>query len=150
MVSQKMVIALPLEEKLLPTLQAWGHRYDWTSTSEVHFLHIVKKSITPIEFGLMEMPDEKTFREMSPTLHRFLEEQGQRILPRGFGGMVFFHLALDFNPDEKSVEFLKDIHASLIVVATQGKHGFEGLFHSSFSEHMVRFAPCDVYVVKPT
>lgn len=147
--SSNIVIALPLEENLLTPLYSWGKRFDFSHVKGVHFLHVVKKTITPLEFGLVEMPDEKTFREMAPTLEKFLRDEAKKILPPTYKGEVYFNLTRDFTPEEEVVEMLKKIDPALVVVSTAGKHGFEGLFHSSFTDHMVKFAPCDVFVVRP-
>jgi nucleotide-binding universal stress UspA family protein len=146
---KNIVIAIPLEENLLTPLYSWGQRFSWQQVEAVTLLHVVKKNITPLEFGLVEMPDEKTYREMVPTLERFLQEEARKILGSKFQGKINYLLSRDYNPEEETIEALKKIKPDLVVVATQGKHGFEGLFHSSFTDHMVRFAPCDVYVVRP-
>jgi hypothetical protein len=121
---KKIAIALPIEDKLLEPLHHWGQRFDWANIKEVHLVHIVKKNITPLEFGLVEMPDEKAYQDMVPTLQKYLRDEGQKIVP-------------------------PTINVSLVVVSTRGKHGFSGLFHSSFTDQMVKFSPCDVYVVRP-
>jgi nucleotide-binding universal stress UspA family protein len=149
MQKQNLVIALPIEEALLRPIYGWGKRFDWSSVGAVHFLHLVKKNITPLEFGLMEMPDEATFREMVPALERFLKDESKKILPVDYRGESHLHLFAEFGPMEKTINFIREVRASLVVVSTQGKHGLEGLFHSSFTDHMVRFAPCDVYVIRP-
>lgn len=146
---QKIAIAFPLEEKLLNPLHMWAERFDWSHIEEVHFIHVVKKNITPLEFGLVEMPDEKTYQEMVPTLEKYLQDESRKIVPSSFRGQIFFHLARDFSPEDELIEELKKLGITLVVVSTRGKHGFEGLFHSSFTDHMVKFAPCDVYVVRP-
>lgn len=144
-----MAIALPIEEKLLQPLYRWSLRFDWTHIQEVHFIHVVKKVISPLEFGLVEVPDEKSYQKMLPSLNRFLRQEALKIIPSIFSGKVFFHLARDFSPEEEVICLLKQLNLSLLIVSTQGKHGFEGLFHSSFTDKMVKFAPCDVYVVRP-
>jgi nucleotide-binding universal stress UspA family protein len=149
MAEKNLIIALSLEEGLLSPLYQWGERFNWSDISNVHFVHIVKKNITPLEFGLMELPSDDTFSSMKPTLKVFLEEEASKIVPKTFKGKITTHLALDFNPPEVVVNLIKELNASLLVLSTRGKHGFEGLFHSSFTDHMVRFAPCDVYVVRP-
>jgi nucleotide-binding universal stress UspA family protein len=146
---QKIAIALPVEEKLLNPLHTWGQRFDWSHIKEVHMIHVVKKNITPLEFGLVEMPDENTYREMIPTLEKYLREEAQKIIPSDYRGEVYFHLNRDFSPEEEMIATLKKLGTTLVVVSTRGKHGFEGLFHSSFTDQMVKFAPCDVYVVRP-
>jgi len=146
---QRIAIALPTEEKLLQPLQHWGGRFDWSHIKETHIIHIVKKNITPLEFGLIEMPDESTYQEMVPSLNSFLRDEARKIIPREYKGEVFFHLNRDFSPEEEMIKALKETKVSLVVVSTRGKHGFQGLFHSSFTDQMVKFAPCDVYVVRP-
>lgn len=144
-----LMIALPVEEELLSPLHHWGQKFDWSSVSIVHFTHIVKKTITPLEFGLVEMPDQKAFKEMTPTLERFLRDEAQKIVPPFFRGEIVFHLEIDFHPEDHIISLIKKFNSSLVVVSTRGKHGFEGLFHSSFTEHLIKFSPCDVYVVRP-
>lgn len=146
---QNIVLALPIEDELLKPLHAWGKRFNWSNVGAIHITHIVKKNITPLEFGLMELPDQNTYREMVPTLNKFLQDEAKKIVPSDYKGEIQFHLASDFNPGEEIIRFIKDVRATLVVVSTRGKHGFEGIFHSSFTEHMIRFAPCDVYVVRP-
>jgi len=146
---QKIAIAMPVEEKLLQPLYTWGQQFDWSHIQEAHLIHIVKKNITPLEFGLVEMPDETTYKEMIPTLEKYLKEEAQKIIPKNFRGEVYFHLARDFSPEEEMIETIKKLNVSLIVLSTRGKHGFNGLFHSSFTDQMVKFSPCDVYVVRP-
>ncbi len=146
---QKIVIALPVEETLLAPLHEWGKNFDFSHVESVHFIHVVKKNITPLEFGLIESPDENTYQEMLPTLEKFLRDEAHRIIPNDFQGEVSFQLTKDFHPEEEVIDILKNSRSSLIVVATRGKHGFEGLFHSSFTDYMVKFAPCDVFVVRP-
>ncbi len=149
MPQQRIAIAVPLEESLLQPLYSWGGRFDWSHVREVHLVHVVKKNITPLEFGLVEMPDENTYQEMAPTLEKYLRDEAQKIIPDKYRGEVFFHLTRDFSPEEEMIGVLKKTNVDLLVVSTRGKHGFEGLFHSSFTDKMVKYSPCDVYVVRP-
>ena len=146
---KKIAIALPMEEKLLNPLHQWGSRFDWSHVREVHIIHVVKKNVTPLEFGLIEMPDETTYQAMIPALEMHLRDEAQKIIPKEYRGEVYFHLNRDFSPEEEMIDILKKTNVSLVVVSTRGKHGFSGLFHSSFTDQMVKFAPCDVYVVRP-
>jgi nucleotide-binding universal stress UspA family protein len=145
----KIAIAIPIEEKLLHPLHGWGARFDWSHIQEVHFIHIVKKIMSPLEFGLVEVPDEKSFKDMLPSLNRFLRQEAVKIIPSSFRGKVFFHLTLDFSPEEEVISLLNKLKLSLVVVSTQGRHGLASLLHSSFTDKMVKFAPCDVFVVRP-
>lgn len=146
MAPKKILIALSIEDDVLQPLHAWGRRFDWEKIEDVHFLHIVKKNITPLEFGLLETPDEESFEDMRPALDKFLHEEAHRIIPSQFHPKIHFHLLRDFYPDEETVELCRDIKPDLLVLASHGKHR---MFHHSFSEHIIKTAPCDVYVVRP-
>jgi nucleotide-binding universal stress UspA family protein len=146
---QRIVIALSMEETLLNPLREWGKKFDFSHVETILFVHVVKKNITPLEFGLVESPDETTYEEMVPTLNKFLKDEAQRIIPPEYSGKIDFRVTKDFHPEEEVIDILKSVNATLIVVATKGKHGLQGLFHSSFTDYMVKFAPCDVFVVRP-
>lgn len=148
--SNKIVIAIPLEEKLLTPLREWGKKFDFSHIEHVHFIHVVKINITPLEFGLMENPDERTFLEITPTLSKFLEDESKKILPNDYKGKMTFEIERDSDPELETVEILKREDADFIVVSTHARHGLDSFLHSSFTEYMVKHAPCDVFVVKPS
>ncbi|HXH32646.1 MAG TPA: universal stress protein [Bacteriovoracaceae bacterium] len=146
---QNIVVAIDIDESLLQPLYQWGRTFDFSHVSKVTFVHIVKKNITPLEFGLMESPDEKTFLEMRPTLEQFMNDEARKIIPQEYQGGVAHRLAMDLNPEDRMIEIVKELGATLVVVTTKERHGLEGFFHSSFTSHMIKLAPCDVFVVKP-
>lgn len=147
--NQKIVIALPLEEKLLTPLREWGRKFDFEHVDHVHFVHVIKINITPLEFGLVESPDDSTYREMVPTIKKFLEEEAKRILPSDFKGNVTYEIEKDSDPEEETVDILKREHPDFIVVSSHARHGLDSLLHSSFTDYMIKHAPCDVFVVRP-
>lgn len=55
----------------------------------------------------------------------------------------------DESPKKKTKEFLEEVNADLCVVATRGKHGIKGLFSSSFADHLLKYSPCDIFVLRP-
>lgn len=145
----RIAIALPLDDKNLEPLHALESRFDWSHVDEVHFIHIVKRNVAPFEYGMMEIPDEEGFNEMKPTLEEHLKREAHKILPPDFKGRISYHLKRDFNPEEEMVDLLKELDITLVIVATAGRHGWQSLFHESFSKHMLNSAPCDVYIARP-
>lgn len=150
MISQTIVIAVPLEDELLAPLREWGRKYDFTHVSHIHLIHVVKKTVTPLEFGLVESPDEFSYHEMKPTLYKFLKDESSKIIPSDFKGKLTFEVTKDFEPEAEVIDILKKLNADLIVVSTHGRHGFSAFFHSSFTDYMIKHAPCDVFVVRPS
>jgi nucleotide-binding universal stress UspA family protein len=53
------------------------------------------------------------------------------------------------SPADAIVEHAKAIHADVIVVGTHGRDGVSRLLMGSVAEHVVRYAPCPVLVVRP-
>lgn len=146
---KKIAIALPLDEVHISSLQDWSSRFDWSHVEEVHLIHVVRKNLTALEFGVMEVPDERTYQEMRPSLELNLRNEAQRIIPQDFSGTIHLHLTTDFNPELEVISTLKKLSVSLVVVASRGHHGWNTLFHSSFTKQILKGAPCDVYVVHP-
>lgn len=146
---QNITIALSVEDELLQPLYRWGSAFDFSEVKTIQLIHIIKKHVAPIEFGLMESPDEATLREMIPTFKKFLENEGQKIIPSSFKGQINYEVKSDFHPNEKIIEYLQETKTELLVLSTRGKHGLDGFFHSSFTDYMTKFAPCDLFVVRP-
>jgi nucleotide-binding universal stress UspA family protein len=148
--SQKnLVIALPLETELLNPFYEWATSFDFNQYASISFVHIVKKTITPIEFSIVENPTEAAFLEMKPTLERFLQEEKNKIIPKSFLGEIKYIVSKHLHTDEEMMHFLKETNANLVVVSTRGKHGIKGLFTSSFTDRMVKLAPCNILVLRP-
>lgn len=144
-----IAIALSLDDQLLKPLHEWGKNFTWTNVKEVHFFHIIKKNVTPLEFGLVEMPDEKTLKSMIPTIEQFLKDEAAKIIPASSRPEIKFHVWGDFNPKQKAVDFLQSQAIKLLVCSTRGLHGPKAIFQSSFADYMIKFAPCDIYIVRP-
>jgi len=70
-------------------------------------------------------------------------------LPAELRGASKVTVLLANDPAEELAHYLKQEKAHLVVVGTRGLKGFAGLFTSSFAQHMLRNAPCDVLVLRP-
>lgn len=148
MKNQKIVLALSISPALNISLHDWGKNYDFSRTAMIYLIHVVKKNLTPFEYGIMENPDDETFEEMKPALNQYLLDESYKIIPENYEGIVETHILKSFDADEEVEKFLSLVDADLIVVTPTDKHGLEGIFHHSFTHHMIKSAPCDVYVVR--
>jgi nucleotide-binding universal stress UspA family protein len=52
-------------------------------------------------------------------------------------------------PSEKIIEKAKEINASMIVMGTHGRQGFEHFIFGSTAEDVIKNAPCPVLTVRP-
>jgi nucleotide-binding universal stress UspA family protein len=50
--------------------------------------------------------------------------------------------------DEKILDFVKEISADLIIIATNGRSGLEEFFIGSIAQSIVRCAPCPVLTIR--
>lgn len=149
MTSNNLVIALPLEEELLNPFYNWANSFDFNQFDSISLIHIVKKTLTPIEFSVIESPTEATFLQMKPTLENFLKEEKNKIIPKNYTGDIQYIVSKHLHPDEDMIHFLRELKTKLIVVSTRGKHGLKGLFTSSFTDRMIKFSPCHILVLRP-
>lgn len=144
-----IVVALPLEDDILSNIHHWAEKYDWAHVEDIYLVHIVKQVLNASEFGMTEVPDEKSYQEMIPSLESFLRTQAAVIVPHEFVGRVHYRVEKAFDPEEEMTKLLSEIHADVLVVGTRGKNGIFAIFDRSFSQYMVKHAPCDVLVVRP-
>jgi nucleotide-binding universal stress UspA family protein len=147
---KNLAIALPLENELLTPFYLWGKSFDFNHYESIAFIHIVKKTLTALEFSVIENPSEAMFLEMKPTLEKFLQDEKNKIVPNNYKGEIQYIVSKHLHPDEEMIHFLNNLKSELIVVSTRGKHGVKGLFTSSFTDRMVKLAPCNILVLRPT
>ena len=121
---------------------------------ELHLAHVIAARI-----GYAEMPEvmlppmEDLVQEMRAAAQKRLEELASR-LAQATGAAIraeAIHVEESaLRPADAIVALARDIDADLIVL---GSHGHTGLLHAllgSTAERVVREAPCDVLVIKPS
>lgn len=117
--------------------------------SNVHLVHCFEIQLYTADFAPYIYPTEDKYPEIEEATKTILQgvESALKDNPKikSFETRVFFSQS----PKQKVKEYLDDIKADLVVVATRGKHGIDGLFSSSFAEFLVKFSPCDVHILRP-
>lgn len=146
--NQHIMIAIPTEDELLAPFYGWAKRFDWNSVGQIDLVHIVKINITPLEFGLVEVPTSDSFIDMLPTLENFLKDEGAKIIPPHLLDKTSYLIESHYYPEDRIIELSKERSADLVIVSTIERTGLESFFHHSFSEHLIKNANCDIFVVK--
>lgn len=144
----KIIIAMPTENEFMPSISHWGHKYNW-SDSEVHFVHVIRKEVYVPMVTIREYPDEATYEKIKKSMLTFIEAKAKEIMPEQAFKNAHFDILFDPSPAEAMVDYAKKINADLVVVATRHKTGFAGLVTSSFADRFLKFAPCDVLILRP-
>lgn len=145
---QNIMIALPTEQELIDPFYDWAKRFDWEQVSHIDLVHIVKINISPLEFGLVEIPTHEAFLDMMPTLEDFLKSEARKIVPAHLLDKVSYLLESHYYPEDRIIELSKERGAGLVVVSTIQRQGLNSFFHHSFSEYLIKNGQCDVFVVK--
>lgn len=116
---------------------------------EVHLLNIFAQEIYAYEFSPYVWPDPKLFEELRTSIIKGLEKTADDLIKNPEDrSHVVTQCFLHHSPKVKMVEYLKDVGADTVVVVTRGASGIKGLFTSSTAEHLMKFSPCDVYVMR--
>jgi nucleotide-binding universal stress UspA family protein len=117
--------------------------------SNVHLVHCFEVQLYTADFAPYVYPTEDKYPEIEEASKNILKavEEELKTNPsiNSFETKVFFSQS----PKQKIKEYLDEVKADVVVVATRGKHGIEGLFSSSFAEFLVKFSPCDVHILRP-
>jgi len=116
--------------------------------ADIHLVHVFKKNLYFNELTPYNFPDESNFETIESTVQEILANFSKNIIPQSSLSKVTCHCLLNTDPKQRLVTFLTDIKADLVISSIRQNHGIEGVFTSSFTEYLCKFAPCDVYVVK--
>ena len=143
---KKIVVAMPIETDLLKTVQDWASHEDF-SQSELIFTHFVRQEYSGYEMTVVTYPDEKIFNEMKPVLINHFQAICTKMLKPGTAFKV--EVILSPSPADSMIKNLVSHNAHMVVVATRGKTGIAGFFGSSFADHMSKFSPCNLLVLRP-
>ncbi len=145
----KTVVACPLEGAQLEAIKHWAKTYP-TALGPVDFIHIVERKVYPADLMLaVETPTPEEFKVLRETIIDYLRHQLVASLPAELRGSSKVTVLLANDTAEELAHYLKEEKARMVVVGTRGLKGFAGLFTSSFAQHMLRNAPCDVLVLRP-
>lgn len=128
---------------LLSTLEG----SDLLKDANVHLVHCFEVQLYTADFAPYVYPTEEKYPEIEDASQIILRPLKETLSKnaKSVESKIFFSQS----PKQKIKDYLKEVNADLVVVATRGKHGIEGLFSSSFAEFLVKYSPCDVHILRP-
>jgi len=144
--SKKVTICVPLDEDLLATIRTLKGSPLLADASEVNLVHVFRVEKYVYMVPPYIYPDEAQRPEVEKSVQQILESLKNDL---GVDATVNTVCLFDESPKVTMDKYLKDSETNLAIVATRGKHGVEGLFTSSFADHLNKFSPCDIYVLRP-
>ena len=143
----KYTVCVPMDEELQNALIKGLKQYPFTKDDEIDFVHIFKEEqynyiLPPVIYPVPEQRD--TIRESVLEIMKEVESKVSSLCETKPNFHCLFHL----EPKDSMVDYLKETNPDLTFVATRGKNGIAGLFSSSFAEHLLKFSPSSVYVIR--
>lgn len=141
---KKVVICMPLDEKLQKDIFEGIKKLSWLNESEVDFVQIFKQESFPYLMPPTVFPDQDQKGEIQKTIVEIFEGLTKDLNYKNKN----YHVAFDESPKDGMVAYLKENNADLVITYTREKHGITGYFASSFTEFLVKHAPCSVLTLR--
>lgn len=142
---KNVVICVSLNDESLDNLaQLKGDQI--LKDAKVHLVHCFEIQVYTSDFSPYIYPTEEKYPEIEAASLKILDSLQERL---GLEEKVEKKCFFSQSPKQRLKEYLEESKADLCVVATRGKHGIQGLFSSSFAEHLVKYSPCDLHIKRP-
>jgi len=117
--------------------------------NKIHIIHCFEIQIYTSDFSPFIYPTEDKYPEIESATLKILDGLASSICTPEQLKNTEKHVYFTQSPKQRVHEYLDEKKADLVIVATRGKHGIAGLFSSSFAEHLVKYSPCDVHILRP-
>jgi nucleotide-binding universal stress UspA family protein len=145
----RIAVAVTMDPEMLKSLKTLG-QYDFIQGAEVHLVNVFE-TVNMSHSGNLPAgvyPSNDAFPVIEQGILEQLEKVKQSILPAHSGKVVLKGI-FGFDAKTKFTEYAANINADMVVVATRGKRGIEGLFDSSFAQYLSKYSPASVFILRP-
>jgi len=144
---ESVVIKVGIDKDSIHNLESIKDSPVLNNAKKVTFLHVYNEK-SDIHLPL-DMKNRTDKTEVEKVVKAKLNDLKKVLSPEK--SMDNWYTQVIYHSDAKleTLQFLKQVSADLVIVATRGKHGASGLFRDSFSSYLVEYSPCDVYVIRP-
>lgn len=145
----KIVIAIPMDESLQEVFHDYLKENPFAPEDEIHFVHIFREEhlnyiMPPVSYPI---PGDKPIieKEILGIMKSLVERAELNNVKT-----LEYRCLFNESPKDMMISYLKNLNADLVISTTRGKKGFTSLFASSFSEHLLKWAPCRLLVLRGT
>jgi nucleotide-binding universal stress UspA family protein len=138
MLLRRIVVGTDFSETSLAAL-ATAYNLALENHSTLYLLHVVIEDHLHPGSGVIAPVRDSYIKEMNQLALLIPEECREKVKAR--------RVLLVGDPAKTIARFAQEKHADLIVVGTHGRTGLNRLLLGSTSEHLLRYAPCQVLVV---
>lgn len=143
---KSIVICVDLNQRSLDTLKTISDKIN-LQDSLIHLIHVFEIHYTGQGYYAIVYPTTEEYPEIEKSVLKGLAELATDLkLPenRVVKKCVFSH-----SKESVLKDYLSEVNAGMVIVATRGKHGVDGLFSGSLTNFLCQYSPCDVLVLRP-
>ena len=141
-----VVIEVSMEDSLLDQLKYLQNSPILKFADQVHFIHIYNdQSDTKFPVNIDSKSNSEVEKYISDKLKGLMDD----LKPDDVKGEWFFKVLFHSDYKLHTLQFLKEVKADLVVLATRGEQGIQGMFKDSLSFYLAENSPCDVYILRP-
>ncbi|GAB4018168.1 MAG: hypothetical protein Fur0010_19200 [Bdellovibrio sp.] len=142
-----VVVEVSLEKDCMKSLMSLKDSPVLFNAKKVTFLHVYNQNTeADLPFDIKNMNDKS---EVEKVIKQKMNDLKHKIAGQETPASWFTQVIYHSDAKLETLEFLKQVSADLVVVATRGGHGATGVFKNSFASYLVEYSPCDVYVIRP-
>ncbi|WP_127715882.1 universal stress protein [Halobacteriovorax sp. HLS] len=117
--------------------------------AKLHFVHIFEIHVYTSDFSPYIFPSEDKYPEIEKATKEILSGVAKEVCTADELKNSQIENYFAYSPKQKISDYLTEVDADLVIVASKQKHGIEGLFSSSFTDHLVKYSACDIHVLRP-
>lgn len=143
---KNIVLCVDLNQESIDTLKLLSGKIN-LKHSRIHLVHVFENHLYNADLVPFVFPLPEQHKEIEKSAVEILKRLGTDLdVPtENVNAKCFF----SFSREQKIKEFLTEVDANLVVIATRGRHGIEGFFTSSLTDFLCKYSPCDVFVLRP-
>lgn len=141
---KSVVVCIPMDTATQDSIVKRLARMDWLKEARVSFVHVFKEETYPYMVPPTLYPTSDQKKEIENTILQIFENLEKNFNAAEKKAECIFHP----NPKEGMVEYIKSHQPDIVVTYTKEKRGIKDYFHSSFTEYLIKHAPCDVMAIR--
>lgn len=142
---KNIVICADLNENSLDTIKTLQHDIDLKGAT-LHFVHAFEIRLYNADMVPVIFPTEAQYPDIEKSTLSILSKLAQDVGAKE--DQVQLKCFFTHSREQQINSYLKEVKADMVVIATRGKHGIEGLFSSSLADFLCKYSPCDVLVLR--
>lgn len=141
---KKVVVCVPMDKQNQDAIINRLGRIEWLKDASLTLVHVFKEENYPYMVPPTIYPTQEQKVEIKNTITDIFNNLLQDVNAKEKKSECVFHP----NPKEGMIDYLKANQPDIVVSYTKEKHGLRDYFHSSFTEYLIKHAPCDVLTIR--